>query len=131
MIVRNAARIIDINSGLRFTPVTNNDEDQLLYETGILVSDQSTPTMLNNVLANLRYGVLQVAFQAGSPGPADVGAAVPGGLVEGGSLYQYNRFNSNTPFSGDDFNIALGNNEPLFVNAPNGNFFPDEFRPVD
>ena len=53
VIVRNAARIIDINSGLRFTPVTNNDEDQLLYETGILVSEQSTPTMLNNVLANL------------------------------------------------------------------------------
>lgn len=132
VIVRNAARIIDVDSGLLFTPVNNNDEDGLLYETGILVSEQSTPTILNNVLSNLRYGVLQVAFQSGSLGPADVGAAVPGGMVEGGSLYQHTRFNSNTPFAGGDFNIALGNNEPLFVNAPNGNFYPERFaRSID
>ena len=42
-------------------PLVVNNEDQLLRETGILVTEGATPTLINNVMANLRNGVVEVA----------------------------------------------------------------------
>jgi hypothetical protein len=153
VIIRNVARMVDINSGIYFNPnpaslldpvpdndgrnnspvvqrrsnTGRNDLNQIIQERGILVSQQATPTVLNNVLANLRFGVEQVDFQAGSDGPVDRNASVPGGMVEGGSLYQNTLFNSNIPFSANDFNVEIPGTDPLFVNAAAGNFFPADF----
>ena len=141
VIVRNAARIVDNNSRLRFTPASDGRQDQslanrgfhdqLLFEHGVLVSEQATPTILNNVLSNLRYGVEQVEFQAGSPGPVDAGAAVPGGMVEGGSIYQHNRINSNIPFGGGDFNISSGQPGAAVRGRQRGQLHPGAVRAVD
>jgi hypothetical protein len=132
VIIRNAARITKTSGALTITPGSNNDLDQLRQERGILVSEQATPTVLNNVLTNLRRGLEQVSFQSGSPGPADVGTHVPGGMVEGASVYQHNSLtgpeaNSNIPFSNEDFQISLDGFAPLYVNAPNHNLFPADF----
>ena len=83
--------------------------------------------MLNNVLANLRFGVEQVDFQSGSDGPVDRNASVPGGMVEGGSLYQNTLFNSNLLFGASDFNPRIPGSASLFINAAGGNFFPADF----
>ncbi|MFV1964338.1 MAG: PPC domain-containing protein, partial [Pirellulaceae bacterium] len=109
-----------------------NDLDQIWEERGILISEQATPTLLNNVFANLRLGVQQVDFQAGSDGPVDAQRSVRGGMVEGASLYQDTLFNSNLNFGTGDFNSEIPGGEPLFVNASAGDFFPAPFaRSID
>ncbi len=128
VVVRNAARIFNNNSTVQISALNDNDLDQLRQERGILISEQATPTVLNNVLTNLRRGLEQVSFQSGSPGPADVGRSVPGGMVEGASVYQHNALNnSNIPFSDEDFQIALNGFDQLYVNAPNHDFYPADF----
>ncbi|MGE0756179.1 MAG: DVUA0089 family protein, partial [Pirellulaceae bacterium] len=153
VVIRNLSKFEDVNSGIYFNPnpsrpleptpdtdgrtlvpmervpgnTGRNDLDQILPEHGVLVSEQATPTVLNNIFSNLRMGVEQVSFQAGSPGPVDAGAAVPGGMVEGGSLYQDTLFNSNLTFAVSDFNIEIPGGDPLFVNAAAHNFFPAPF----
>jgi len=142
VVIRNAARVTSLNSALRITPIADNDLDQIVVERGILVSNEATPTLLNNVLANLHIGVEQALFQPGSPGPVDANRSVPGGMVEGASLYHANDpnpvsrtgagipRNSNIPFSGQDFQVDLAGNLPLFENAPDHNFFPAPFSMV-
>ncbi|MDP6719292.1 MAG: PPC domain-containing protein, partial [Pirellulaceae bacterium] len=128
VVVRNAARMTQTSGNMTITPVSDNDLDQLRQERGILVSEQATPTVLNNVLTNLRRGLEQVSFHSDNPGPADVGHSVPGGMVEGASVYQHNSLsNSNIPFSSEDFQIALGGFESLYVNAADHNLFPADF----
>ena len=132
VLLRNVVRIENINSALVFTPNAQAPQIQQninnvfsTRERGILVSEQSTPTLLNNVLANLRSGIEQATFSPGSPGPADNPPGLNGVIVEGASLYQHNaEGNSNIPRSGEDFQILLTGTEPLFVNAQNGDFYP-------
>ncbi|MEO8493503.1 MAG: choice-of-anchor L domain-containing protein, partial [Planctomycetota bacterium] len=47
------------NTIAELIPSLNSNEDQVLRETGILVTEASTPTLLNNVLANLRNGIIE------------------------------------------------------------------------
>jgi len=109
-----------------------NDLDQIWEERGILISEQATPTVLNNVLANLRLGVEQVDFQQGSDGPVDAQRSVQGGMIEGGSLYQDTLFNSNLALGTGDFNSEIAGGAPLFVNAAAGSFYPAPFaRSID
>ena len=126
VIIRNAARVTPIAAvGFRVqAPTTNvfNNVDQLLAERGILVSEQATPTLLNNVLSNVQIGIEQASFIGDSPGPADNVGAI-GGLVVGGTIYQHTQTrDSNLPLTVQDFNESLGNFEPLFVNGAAGNF---------
>ncbi len=107
VVISGASRV---TGGVLFQPQDDENIDQLLPETGILVSEGSSPTLLNNVLSNLNAGIWQDA----SPS-----------TVVGGSVYQHNdQADSNIGSTGDDFNIHLGNFEPLFVNAADGNFYP-------
>ena len=94
---------------LALTSETDN-RDQFMAETGILVSKEASPTMLNNVLINLESGIIQ----AGSPT-----------AVVGGSLYQHNlSLDTNVNPIADDFSITLGGFDPLFVNPAAGVFLP-------
>ncbi|MBM4088790.1 MAG: hypothetical protein FJ276_05075, partial [Planctomycetes bacterium] len=107
-----------IKGSILLQPRLNENVDQLLPETGILVSERASPTLLNNVLANLNAGI----WQDSSPT-----------TVVGASLYQHNaRADSNVGSAGDDFNITMGDYDPLFVNAANGEFYPAPFsRAID
>ena len=107
VVVYGATRI---TGDVLFQPMLNENVDQLLPETGILVSDASSPTLLNNLLANLNAGIWQDASPT---------------TVVGGSIYQHNDVaDSNVGGANDDFNIHMGDYDPLFVNAADGNFYP-------
>lgn len=74
---------------------------------GIAVNDGASPTLLNNIVANFGTGI-----------------SVTGGAsaVIGSTLFQNNSTNSNVGTG--TFPIVLGANEPLFVDAASGNFYP-------
>lgn len=74
---------------------------------GIQVKDNSSPTILNNILANLQTGI-QVSANSST-------------TVVGANLYQGNKANTAGTTTGS-FPILLGPNDPLFVNAATGNF---------
>jgi hypothetical protein len=74
---------------------------------GILVSDNASPTLLNNILSSLDIGVSVDATSATT--------------VLGANLYQDNKQNTVGTTLGS-FPIVLTTGEPLFVNAPAGNF---------
>ena len=131
VVIRNAVDVAETGSGFRVigsasgTPFNNIDD--LLVERGILVSEQATPTLLNNIVANTQVGIQQAQFIADSRGPADDVGAI-GGLVVGGTLYQNNETqDSNLPLTVQDFNESLAGSEPLFVNAAAGDFLPAPF----
>ncbi len=101
----------DPNSAIPFARIVNNTVygAGTRQGTGILVADEASPTMLNNIVANLNVGI-------------SVDASSVGGTVLGGSIYQ----NTNQPTAGiaqGSFDRQLGNNDPLFVDAARGNFY--------
>jgi len=113
VVVRGATRI---TGDVLFQPMLDENIDQLLPETGILVSDGSSPTLLNNVLANLNAGIWQDASPT---------------TVVGGSIYQHNDVaDSNVGSSNDDFNVHMGDYDPLFLNSADGNFYPAAMSPI-
>ncbi|MCA9203088.1 MAG: PPC domain-containing protein, partial [Planctomycetales bacterium] len=158
-VVIEGAAVVETTGGVSLLPLANNsnNENEFLRETGILISEEATPTLMNNVLANLRNGVVEVENQTIS------GINSPRTSVQTGQLFQYNtnsqngiipgpglagvstrnmavsrpggRVNSETLLvsldgvtgilsENSDFNIPLVPNEPLFVNALDGNLFP-------
>ena len=78
--------------------------------SGIIVENNASPTILNNVFANLAVG-LQIDESSSS-------------TVIGGSLFQNNGLNSQTELG--EFAIELAAFDPLFVNAALDNFNLDE-----
>jgi hypothetical protein len=95
--------------------ISNSNSSELLTERGILVSEEATTTILNNIVANNFNGIVQVPNQPGSPGS----------MVVGANAFQHNQ-GSNSGLGSDniDFNFVLGNNEPLFVNPADGDLYP-------
>ncbi len=74
---------------------------------GIQVKDNSSPTILNNILANLQTGI-EVSANSSS-------------TIVGANLYQKNT--TNTAGTGlGSFPITLADSDPLFINAAAGNF---------
>ncbi|MCO6458585.1 MAG: tandem-95 repeat protein [Pirellulaceae bacterium] len=107
IVIEGAANVT--SSFLQMTPTPTSNVDSLLLETGILVSENASPTLLNNILANLESGILQMDSPT---------------TIVGASLYQHNlNTNSNVGSTNEDFSIPLGNLEPLFVDAADGNFY--------
>lgn len=121
---------VSVTSGPGIRTILNvTNDDELIPETGILLSEESTPTLLNNILSNTLYGVIETQNQLGSPTS----------MVYGGQLFQHNQ-EGNVGFGTvgsvgnphaegaradfNDFNFQIGNFEPLFVNAQDGNLFP-------
>lgn len=75
---------------------------------GIRVTGQASPTLLNNIVANVQTGLA-----------IDPSSAL---TVVGGMVYQSNAVNSATGNLGS-FAITLSPTDPLFVNASAGNFY--------
>lgn len=81
--------------------------------TGILVNQNASPTLLNNIVADLVTGI---SVDAGSQAL---------GTVIGGTLYRGNGTNANTGAIGlGTFPIQLTATDPLFVDQATGNFYP-------
>ncbi len=113
VVISGASRI---EGSVLFRPALRENIDQLMPETGILISERSSPTLLNNVLSNLNAGIWQDASPT---------------TVVGSSVYQHNdQADSNVGETGDDFNVHLGDFAALFVNAGDGNFYPAPLSPI-
>ncbi len=178
VVIEGAVNIVGVGSTVaELIPTVNTNEDQLLRETGILITEAATPTLMNNVLANLRNGVVETAayrdnndlfhHRDAATHPLTRGMTNqlnthPLTTVKLGLLFQNNSFgnqgvslppnsfgkgsNVGGPSTGirsgqmlnlvesydplidtSDFNIPIGPTLPLFVNAPDGQFFPAPF----
>ena len=133
VVVRNASSIISNGNILVDKELgANNNLNQILPESGILVSGGATPTLLNNVFINVQTPIVR-EFTAGQ-----AGSARPSAVVVGGSTYQYFETRqafaylgqpveaspTNVPNTNLDFNFTAGNTERLLVDAPGGNYLP-------
>ena len=78
-------------------------------DVGIEVGDNADPTLLNNVIVNFETGLLVDA------------TAVD--IVREGLVFQANNRSTFNTTAGD-FALSLDNDDPLFVDLLNGNFYP-------
>jgi len=76
-------------------------------EVGITVENNASPTLLNNIVANLETGVMVDASSQST--------------VLGGMLFQENTLNANVPLG--EFPLILSDTAPLFVNPAAGVFY--------
>ncbi len=157
VVVKNAAYIVS-NGNILVDPDfdANNNLDQLLPETGILVSEGANPTLMNNVFVNVQTPIVRdetrVASAGGSlgnrqPVPFNTGVNVHpklGEVIIGGSIYQYaepqaarNRLGfgieaspTNLPNTGLDFNTTVPAGVQIFVNAQGSQFLPAPQSPI-
>ena len=155
IVIRGAAKVVQLSGpGNVLSPVVdqNNVDSQLLRETGVLISEEATPTLLNNVLSNLRNAVIETENQ---PAFHQATGASPRTAIVGSEIFQYSapfngsqnaaqmgnwRYSLGTSTYGGslidpeeqtaglsdtaDFNLPLPNTAPLFVNGPDRNYFP-------
>jgi hypothetical protein len=96
--------------------------------TGILVENNASPTILNNVLDSLTTGI-----QVGNGTPGDSASTVLGYSVyqnvgPGGTAY--NASDNNVGATADTGAIYAANATQLFVNPASANFYPSQFSPV-
>ncbi|MEQ1826652.1 MAG: Ig-like domain-containing protein [Pirellula sp.] len=132
VVVRNASSI-NSNGNIRVDKNLgdNHNLNQILPETGILVTGGASPTLLNNVFVNVQTPIVTELTAAGR-------SVRPSAVVVGGNTYQYAETRvafaylgqpieaapTNVPNTAFDFNFTAGNNEKLFVDVPGGNFLP-------
>ncbi|MEZ6120178.1 MAG: hypothetical protein R3C28_26900 [Pirellulaceae bacterium] len=84
-------------------------------DVGILVEDNASPTLMNNVIVNLQRGVA-----------TDITSTR---IVQGGNVFQANVRNAVNVGTGD-FAIRLAADEPLFVDWQRGNFYPADLSRI-
>ncbi|MFO0904160.1 MAG: dockerin type I domain-containing protein [Pirellulales bacterium] len=77
-------------------------------DIGIVVEDNASPTLLNNIVANAAIGI-----------QVDAGSS---STVVGGSVYQGNLVDT-AGVATENFPLYLANTDPLFINALQGNFY--------
>ena len=118
VVLEGAATVqLDITSPFQLTPdpTATDNSNQFIPERGIYVSQRTSATLLNNVLANLRQGVFQTDSST---------------TIMGASLFQNNTFDHNIDPLNESFSLTLAPTEPLFFNAANNNFYPAELSLV-
>ena len=142
VVIRNASSVISNGNILIDKDLgANNNLNQILPESGILVSGGATPTLLNNVFFNVQTPIVR-EFTAGQQNTVR-----PSAVVVGGSTYQYFETRqafaylgqvvegapaspgaqgtpTNVPNTNLDFNFIAGNTERLLVDAAGGNYLP-------
>ncbi len=155
--VENAAKIElspeAIAAGLRLDPAPGFDIDQVINETGIMVTAGASPAILNNVLLNLHESVVvEETHSQGFSSTAFDQQAKPMEVVVVGSVFQYdepeapvftdaplvivghttdaNKGPSNVNGGTDDFNLTNPDAAVTLVNPGGDNFLPAPFSSV-
>ncbi len=137
--IYGAAKIVRLSGpATALSPIVgqNNLDSQVLRETGVLISEEATPTLLNNVLSNLRNAVIETDNQPQGQQATGVSprTAIVGSQIfqhSGAGNWNYSTIGGINPEESltarpdtADFNLPLSNTAPLFVNAGGRNFFP-------
>lgn len=63
VVVHGASKITGLNADTLWSVLDTNNDNGLLPETGVLISEQATPTLLNNVLSNNRNAIIETLNQ--------------------------------------------------------------------
>ena len=105
-----------IDNGLDLDTIVENDVDQIIRETGLLITNGASPTALNNVFLNLDDSLVEIASK-----PQEV--IVVGNVFQHAEGSVAGQFPNSTGANGnDDFNITLGLDE-VALEYPEGNDF--------
>ncbi|OUX51604.1 MAG: hypothetical protein CBE43_02735, partial [Rhodopirellula sp. TMED283] len=103
-----------------FDRIVEGDADQIIKETGLLITSGASPTALNNVFLNLDDSLVEIASK-------------PQEVIVVGNVFQHaegpvdGQFPNATGSNGnDDFNITLGNDEVALQYPEANNFQPAE-----
>ena len=138
VVIRNAYTVsTSANRRIAGRSGTNN-LNQIIPETGIMVSGGASPTLLNNTFVNVQSPIIQEQPVFPFPGGPNLTSVRPSAVVVGGNTYQYiesaqpvtnvrypvEAVPTNVPNTGSDFNFIAGNGERLFVDFPGANFLP-------
>ncbi|MBW3543922.1 MAG: hypothetical protein KY476_27045, partial [Planctomycetes bacterium] len=128
VVIENAARISSSSGLLRSlitpSPTGDSNADQMIPETGVFVSEQATPTLLNNLLINLQAGLRDETPDVQN---TIIGASIfqSNGNPAGGRVLSYiGGGDSNVGNVNDDFNLLRNGFERLFVDAADNVFTP-------
>jgi hypothetical protein len=141
-----------VSAGLRLDPQPGFDTDQLINETGVMITQGSSPALLNNVFLNLHESVVVEQSSFAGFGVGSRFNPKPMEVVVVGSVFQHDEtqptlFNqapaitvglttdagtgpSNVNGGTDDFNITNANSEVTLVNPGGDNFLPAPFSTV-
>ena len=122
---------ISLAPGFSLDPVPGQNSDQLLFETGVLVSGGASPTLLNNVFLNLHESLVveptspkgMEVIAVGNVFQHDATATTVFAANTGGGTAG-NPSNVNANGGTDNFNITLGPNDPALVDPAGNDFQP-------
>jgi hypothetical protein len=106
------------NGPFDFDRIVENDVDQIVRETGLLITNGASPTALNNVFLNLDDSLVEIASK-----PQEV--IVVGNVFQHAEGLVIGQF-PNSENGNDDFNITLGNDEVALQYPEANNFQPAE-----
>ena len=142
-----------IAAGLTLDPAPGFDTDQIINETGVMVTSGASPAILNNVFVNLHESVVVAESRANGFGSASPDQqSKPMEVVVVGSVFQYdegvphvhqsklresvglttstNVGPSNINGGTDDFNVITPDDADTLVNPAGDNFLPAAFSPA-
>ena len=106
--------------GVDADTIVENDVDQIIRETGLLITNGASPTALNNVFLNLDDSLVEIASK-----PQEV--IVVGNVFQHAEGSVFGQFPNSTGSNGnDDFNITLTNAEIALQYPEANNFQPAE-----
>jgi VCBS repeat-containing protein len=118
--ISNVANIRSL--GVPVGPSDSDNGNNYIQQTGVFATERVTPTLINNIIANLDRGYVNVSV-------GDDFAAVLFGnsSVVAGTAFQNNRTgDTNVSGAGTDFNILLTGTEAFLENPGDRNYYPQE-----
>ncbi|MFO0869977.1 MAG: Ig-like domain-containing protein [Pirellulales bacterium] len=129
------AEIRVLNGPITVGPTQTNNTNDWFRQSGVLVTERASPTLLNNIIENQNRGFLNV--QVGEDMTSFF--TFTNSSVVAATVFQYmsqlggvslNTFDNTHVFNpaisaaGIDFNIELSTIDPLLNNAPDRNYYP-------
>jgi len=100
---------------------------QATGKVGILVSNNASPTVVNNIVANTQLGISVDASSQALPSPPVLGANLFSGNAKNTNLGNPAQYPNGDPGSNG---IVLTAGQPLFTNPALGNFYLKEYSPA-
>jgi|GEM_PF-1219467 len=139
VVIRNAYAISSSRNRRINGEQNTNNLNQIIPESGIVVSSGASPTLMNNTFINVSSPIVQERPSWGNTIVGAVASARPSAVVVGGNTYQYfdgakpdsnltwgviEAVPTNVPNTNTDFNFVAGVTEQLLAGFPGNNFIP-------